>query len=160
MGHARRVGIDLNDMADENEAGRVTIDIDRLVVEAILRGVKAERDYVDAQVAILGSRIEAADATVTCLRELMFAHLEALRNEVQVLHESSERAINKAEVANEKRFEEVDAWRAQSTERERTQQEQQAALAGTFMPREVAEAQMNELRRAIADLTAKLSKIV
>jgi len=63
-------------------------------------------------------------------------------------HDSSERAIAKAEAANEERFRSVNEFR-----------EQLASQTQTFLPREVAEAQMAELRRAVADIAEKVSKI-
>lgn len=132
----------------------------RLTHEAIVRAVQAERDYLDGQISTLVQRLDCMDQTMALLRELLESRIESCRRETRLLLESSERAISKAEAANEKRFEEVDQWRTLQIDRERTEQEQLSALLGTFIPREVAEAQIAELRRTVADLSTKMNRVI
>jgi chromosome segregation ATPase len=145
--------------------------------EALERGLQAVREYVDGQIRTLETRLDAMDKatevlheTVTRtpteiqlaighLRELAFERMNAISREIDLMLAASKEAINKAEAANEKRFEEAEQWRAQAIDRERAQQEQAATLVATFMPREVAEAQFTELRRAVADLTGKMNRV-
>ena len=105
-------------------------------------GDQALRDHIKDQV----SQIRAA--------------LDALHREMTLIYESSEKAIMKAENANEKRFESVNEWRGQSLDRERTQQEQTSMLTATFLPREVAEAKFAELNRKVDELGEKIGKLV
>jgi chromosome segregation ATPase len=148
-----------------------------LTMEALVRGLQAERDYTDGQIGRLVERLDAMDKatkvlheTVTRtpteiqratghLRELAFERMNSISREIDLMLSASKEAITKAETANEKRFEEAEQWRAQAIDRERAQQEQTATLVATFMPREVAERDLAELRRAIAELTEKTNKI-
>jgi hypothetical protein len=111
------------------------------------------REHIEQQVGQL--RIEREGAT-----ELVAQQVHSLRSEMRIINDASEAAIAKADAANEKRFEATNEWRQQSLDRERTQQEQTAALSGTFMPREVAEAQISDLRRTIQELADKVNKVV
>ena len=61
--------------------------------------------------------------------------VESLRRESQAIREAGDKAIAKAEAATEKRFEGVNAFR-----------QQLAAQASSFMPREVADTQINDIR--------------
>ncbi len=65
--------------------------------------------------------------------------LEASRRETQIVHEASEKAIAKAEFANEKRFAAVNGFRQQLSDQ-----------AKDFMPRELAESQVDELRKEVS----------
>lgn len=76
---------------------------------------------------------------------IQVVQVSALRNEMQLIESSSDKAIAKSEAATEKRFQSVNAFR-----------EQLAEQATTFMPREVAEAQMIELRKKLDELTARV----
>lgn len=67
--------------------------------------------------------------------------LGASRREMTIIHESSEKAISKAEGASEKRFASVNEFRAQLNDQ-----------AKEFMPREVADALIKELDKRINSL--------
>jgi hypothetical protein len=105
----------------------------------------------------LAERIETRIATA---EKTAVEHTENLRRERELITRAQKEAIAKAEVATEKRFELANEWRQQSADRELSRQEDTARLASTFMPREIAEAQLSELRRAISDLTEKVNKLV
>lgn len=73
--------------------------------------------------------------------------LDAARRETGIIHAASEKAIQKAEAASEKRFEGVNEFREQLSDQ-----------AKDFMPRELADAQLAELRKQISDLQRGESK--
>jgi len=123
-------------------------------------------DRTSAQIQQLAAEVAAADA-------LELARIAVVRFEIAALDErmtglfaekqkaldaalaAQKEAVQKAETANEKRFESTNEWRGQSLDRERTQQEQRSALESTFMPREVSDAQTKELRDKITELQGK-----
>lgn len=74
--------------------------------------------------------------------------LEGIQRETKLAADASERAIAKAETANEKRFEALNEFRASLSDQ-----------TSSFLPREVAEAQFAEVRRSIAELTERLAKL-
>lgn len=134
----QRRGIELAEREREKAAQALASSI-RSQIEA---GDMALRDHVDQQV----QQIRAA--------------LDALHREMNLTRDSSEKAIAKAETATEKRFESVNEWRGQSADRERSQEDQMAKLASTFLPRETADAQFDSLRQQIAKLEEKVSKLL
>ncbi len=77
------------------------------------------------------------------------AALASTQREAQIIHASSEKAIEKSEVSMEKRFEGVNAFRDQLQDQ-----------AATFMPRELAESQAAALNARINELAEKVGKIV
>ena len=90
------------------------------------------------------------------LREEIGERLAALRRELESATQAQKEAVLKAEVATEKRFEGTNEWRAQSADRERSQQEQMAHLAATFMPREVADATIAAIGVQVAALQSRM----
>lgn len=72
--------------------------------------------------------------------------LDAARREFDTVHSSSEKAIQKAENAADKRFEGVNKFREQLNDQ-----------AKEFMPRELATAQFDEFRKQITELQRKES---
>ena len=70
---------------------------------------------------------------------------ESLRRESAEIRASSDRAINKSEAATEKRFESLNDFRGQLTDQ-----------ASRFMPREVADTQIGELKKQLATLTQRI----
>lgn len=121
---------------------------ERLEIERIT-GVK---ERLATEVSNLADRVTAGDLRlhehITAQVGQIASALEAARREADVALGANEKAIEKAEVATDKRFEAVNGLR-----------EQLAEQAGTFLPREVAEAQFAEMRRAISDLAEKVSKL-
>jgi len=94
------------------------------------------------------------------LRELHEQEHASIRREVKIMFEAAREAIAKAETATEKRFEGMNEWREQSSDRERSQREQMGEFSSNFMLKEVADAQFKELNSRIADLSAKLGQVV
>jgi len=75
------------------------------------------------------------------------AALESARREQTLVASAAKEAIEKAERATEKRFSSVNAFREQLSD--------QVAM---FMPREVAESQINEMRKALATVHSRLDQ--
>ena len=133
--------------------------------------VQQVRDNIISNVAQLKAALESADKLTNaryedldrCIKETQRVseqRLESMRRETSIINDANQAAISKAETATEKRFASVNEWRGQSADRERSQQEQMAALSATFLPREVAEAQFAEVRRSLGELTEKIGKLV
>jgi hypothetical protein len=93
------------------------------------------------------------------LREYVEALLNAQQKAVEAALEASDKAITKAETNAEKWRDNANEWRGQSADRERTQAEQIATLTATFLPREVAEAQLVELRKQTSMNTERLNRL-
>lgn len=94
---------------------------------------------VTAADAALGRHIEEQ---VRQIRQIIDLNLTA----VDAAFAASEKAIQKAEAATEKRFESVNEFRAQL-----------ATQTHSFMPREVAEAKLKEISTKVDDLTARVN---
>ena len=89
----------------------------------------AQQRAVEAALAQLDQHIQAVQTQST-------DRIEALRREAKAALEAAEMAISKSEVATERRFESVNEFRAQLSDQVRL-----------FMPREVAEARIEDVRR-------------
>jgi hypothetical protein len=77
---------------------------------------------------------------------------ESLRREAQLSLDAAKEAVRKSEATTERRFEQANEWRQQSADREATQRQDIAELTGTFMPREVVEAKVDELNRKLEEI--------
>lgn len=108
---------------------------------------------------LLDAHVERLKADIASGEQQSEMRYQAMQDQLTARFESSEKAISKAEAANEKRFEDVNQWRQQSNERERAQQEQTLRLTSSFLPREVADAQFEQIRRNITELTEKLGRL-
>jgi hypothetical protein len=113
--------------------------------KAMLIGDDRLADHIKQQVR------DIRDALITA-EQLELERVSGLRREITLAYESSEKAILKQEAANEKRFAGVNEWRGQSLDRERTVQETLAQLTGTFLPREVADKQLDAIELRISKL--------
>jgi hypothetical protein len=136
-------------------AGNVQIAQRFVGIEAIMSTQFADlKDLLDERYAMQTKAVEAAfSAQQTAMHAAFSAaekavqvradsaerefheHLQQNRHETDLAFIASEKAIAKAEVANEKRFESVNEFRAQLTEQ-----------AGTFTPRTEFEGQVHALR--------------
>lgn len=101
----------------------------------------------------------------------LIALIESKSEQFNLLREADFKAIDKANDANEKRFESANEWRGQSADRERSQGEEMAKLASTFVRsdtsdaqfkglRESIESQLGELRRMLVEMAEKINKVV
>lgn len=165
--HRQDRAIEVAEQEREKAANALRVELARAIEE----GDRALRDHIEAQVQQIRSALESAElleierigavsARLEAQSRLANERLEGLQRESELLRETSERAIAKAEAATEKRFESVNEWRDQSADRERSYQEQAAALTAEFPRREVVDAQLNELRAMVLDLRDKLGKVV
>jgi hypothetical protein len=161
--------------------------------DAVRIGDERLRDHIDQSITALAAALETANqqtqlalasaekleleriagarAQTQGVEERMFALVEAKSEQFRLVHKAAEVAIDKASTANEKRFEAANEWRGQSADRERSQAEEIAKLATTFVRSETVEAmfrglresmdaQIGELRRLIGDLADKVNKVV
>lgn len=101
------------------------------------------REHVQAQVAQIHAALLSADELERARFASSEARVNSVQREVALVHEASERAIFKAEAATEKRFESVNAFRAQL-----------AAQTSSFLPREVAESQFEAMNKRLGVLEA------
>lgn len=90
------------------------------------------------------SRLESESGSVD---RQAATRVAALNDLVQQKFDSTREAVSKAEAANERRFESVNAFRAQLGDQ-----------VAQFLPREVSDAQFNELRKAIGTNTTRLDQ--
>jgi len=155
-------------VVDRIRAGDVTLReyIERILLEyraqmerAMIDADRIERERVARIEQINTERFSRIEEQITAGVAVAVEAVEQLRRERELVtasqgqaiakaEEATKLAIDKAEVATDKRFDAAGAERAQLRER----------LNG-FMPREVADAQFAEVRRSIAELTEKISKI-
>ena len=125
---------------EEHRRGMVTAEQER---------EKAAQIVADHQAATIATVERVLREHVSQQVHQINAAIGSLQREMTLIHDASERAIEKAELANDKRFEAFNAFR-----------EQLAEERNTFQRVDVAEAQLAELRRAIAELVEKVSKVV
>ncbi|MEJ7784751.1 MAG: hypothetical protein WKF96_08110 [Solirubrobacteraceae bacterium] len=88
------------------------------------------------------------------------AALEAARRETGIIHTASEKAIEKAEVSTDKRFFASNETRSQMADQIGSHRENLEKIVRELMPREVAEAKLDEMRQQIHVLSEKLGKLV
>ncbi len=113
----------------------------------------SERDRsAQALTLNLAKQIEAGDTHLRQHIDQQVAQIEAAlvaaNRETLVRHDSSEKAIAKAEAANERRFDSVNAFRAQLADQ-----------TTTFLPREVSDAQFADIRKQSNSNTARLDTL-
>lgn len=125
---------------------------------AISEGDERLREHIASQVQQIEAALHAAEALsyerisrlesgIDSADRQAATRVSALNDLVQQQFDSTREAVSKAEAANEKRFESVNAFRAQLGDQ-----------AAQFLPREVADAQFVELRKAIGLNTTRLDQ--
>jgi len=124
---------------DESSGCSLKDYVDRLFKEQQVKGdlaaahcadlLAAEQRAVEAALGQIDHRIEATKILVS-------ERVDAVRREATVLLAASEKAISKSEGASERRFDSVNEFRKQLSDQ-----------AIHFMPREVAESKIDDLRR-------------
>jgi hypothetical protein len=121
------------------------------LARTIADGDQALRDHVASQIEQIRAALAAANtlevARITGVTDASIARYTSLRSEVNLINQASETAIAKAEDATDKRFQSVNEFRAQLSD-----------VIGRFLPREVADAQIAEMRLAISALTARVDR--
>lgn len=117
---------------------------DRLA-EQLKDKIKTESEKTDAVQRSLHERVDEGDAHLRQHIDQQVVQIqqaiEAARRETDIIHNSSEKAIQKAEIAADKRFEGVNKFREQLNDQSKD-----------FMPRELADSQFEEFRKQITDL--------
>lgn len=88
------------------------------------------------------------------------AALEAARRETSILHAASKEAIAKAEISTDNRFAASNEVRAQMADQLTAHRDNLEKIVRELMPREVAEARLDEMRQQINVLAEKLGKLV
>jgi len=86
---------------------------------------------------------------VAALDRLFTAQLSAQDEKVQLALSSAEKAITKAEIATEKRFEGVNEFRSALSDQ-----------ASTFATRAVVDTQLEALRDRVGDLSGQVSRLL
>ncbi len=131
------------------------IDAVRTTVEALFAekqkaldaALTAQKEAV-SKAELATDRIAArAAGDQDALRGEMTERLAAVRRELEQATAAQKEAVIKQEDANERRFESVNEWRAQSADRERSQAEERNKLQSTFMLKEVADTQLDQIRK-------------
>lgn len=145
------------DMA-ERERSKAAENLARQLAQSIKEGDERLREHIGQQV----EQIRAALVSSEALQLERAAKIEsgidgaeqrsnlrdaALSREIGDRFAYTETAVAKAEAANEKRFASVNEFRAQLS-----------AQAREFMPREVADAQLNEIRKLVAANTQRIDQ--
>ncbi len=125
-----------NKLASERDRAAEAL---RLATQKALDNATEERIKAAAQVATqLEQMINSGDENLRLHIKAQEQQLEAMNRETALVHDASEKAISKAEAANEKRFEQQNGLQGQMRE-----------LITDLMPRELAEAQFKELKKDI-----------
>lgn len=145
----QRRALEIAEREREKAASALRVELER----AISEGDKALRDHIAAQVQQIKAALESAE-------RLEVQRFDSLKREMTLITEAAQTAIDKLAEAYEKRFEQQNEWRAQSADRERSQQEEMTKLSGQFMLREVADSKIEDVRREIAALSDKVNKLV
>ena len=134
----QRRGMLVAEQEREKAARALAVELTRSITE----GDTNLREHIKNQIDQIRAALESAE-------RLEVQRIEALGHSMSLIHEASEKAISKAENATEKRLESLNELRGSMADQ-----------TNTFLPREVAEAQLLEMRRAIADLTEKVNRLV
>lgn len=133
------------DATAEQERHKAAQALATALQQSIKDGDERLRDHIVNQ-------IEQIRAALTAQESLSVARVGAVREAIAATTErfeqrfdSTQEAVAKADVATEKRFESVNEFRAQLGDQVRE-----------FLPREVADAQISEIRKSLADSTRRL----
>ncbi len=147
--------LDASDKLEKERVDAVRTTVEALFAEkqkALDAALTAQKEAV-SKAELATDRIAArAAGDQDALRGEMQERLAAVRRELEAATAAQKEAVIKQEQATERRFEGVNEWRAQSADRERSQAEDRAVLSSTFMLREVADAQLNDIRKQIGTL--------
>jgi hypothetical protein len=111
------------------------------MVEAV---IKAKLGAIKETIRLNGSKYQVQFGA---LEAALNAQLVALRENTALAFSASEKAIQKAEAATEKRFESVNEFRKTLTDQ-----------TATFMPRAQTEALLANLNEKIGDLVARIER--
>lgn len=140
------------EMADR-EREKAAVALATALERAIHDGDERLREHIANQIAQINAALSSAEKLeierIASVRSELATMISAGKEAVDAAFKASEQAIEKAEINAEKWRDNANEWRGQSADRERTQAEQIATLTQSLMPRELAEAQIGELRKLI-----------
>lgn len=126
----------------------------------------AEREREKAARALavqLTQQIDQGDRALKDHIEQQFMQLQvmldATRRETEIRSEEQQKAITKAETSTDNRFHSVNELRAQMADLISSHQEALNALTSRLMPREVAEAKLEDLTNKVAANTGRLDRL-
>lgn len=125
------------DMA-EREREKAAQVLREALAQAIDQGDRALATHIAQEIARIREALQSADLLERERVEKTVAKIAAVQRELSIVHEAAEKAIAKAENANEKRFASVNEFRAQLADQ-----------TASFLPREVADRQFAELARQL-----------
>jgi len=127
---------------------------------------QAEREREKAAQALaiqLTMQIEQGDRALKDHIEQQFAQLQIMldstRREIDIRSEEQQKAITKAEVSTDNRFHSVNELRAQMADLITGHQESLNGITSRLMPREVAEARIEDLSNKVAANTGRLDRM-
>lgn len=105
------------------------------------------REHISNQVEQIRATLDAGERINVERVKKLEGDDEALLRLIDQRFNSTKEAVDKAEVATDKRFDAVNAFRAQLADQ-----------TGSFLPREVAETQFAEIRKQLAMNTDRLNR--
>lgn len=143
----------------------------RQAIELLMREAdRLERSRIAALEAVLNERWSRVEELIHAASRVASEAVAQLRRERELVtaaqteavskaQEATTLAINKAEQSTDKRFEALGASIDRRFESITANRQAQTDQINSLMPREVAETAFADIRRSIADLTEKLSKL-
>lgn len=122
---------------------------DQALQDHIAQQIGQIREALNSAERLAQTRLTMLGAEVTAAAATAEQHVAQLRREREIVTAAQMEAIAKAETATEKRFESVNEFRAQLSD-----------TIANFLPREVADAQIGELRQQLTSLTNRFNTMV
>lgn len=119
------------------------------LARAIDEGDDRLREHIDQQFKQINAALESAEKLEIERIAKVSSDIKSVAREIRIAADASSAAIIKAEVATDKRLEGLNELRHVVSDAQ-----------AHFLPREVAEAQFTELRRAISEISDKINKLV
>ncbi len=139
---------------------------DAITVERRQTEATAEREREKSAQALamqLAQQVQQGDRALKDHIEQQFAQLQIMldstRREIEIRSEEQQKAITKAETSTDNRFHSVNEIRRQMGELITSHQESLTSLTSKLMPREVAEAKLEDLGNKVASNTQRLDRM-
>ncbi len=134
--------------AAERERANAAAVLASSLERSIKEGDERLREHVANQIEQVRAALDSSEKLELERIDKVLAFVKSVQREVQIAAEASDKAIAKAETANEKRFDGVNDLRGSMADQ-----------AKDFMPREVADAQITELRAQATRIAEQLGKL-
>lgn len=132
--------LDKADIERENAAAVLRTDL----AGAIQQGDNNLRNHIKQEIERIREALQSGEKLELSRIKEIENLAYSVQRELMLVQDSAKEAIEKAEVATEKRFASVNEFRAQL-----------ASQTNTFLPREVAEAEFKEIRQSIATVVKR-----